>query len=101
MQRRHRRLAQRPIVVRRRHVGVPNDPGDDAVGPIYEFTAQLASLTPPPPELQQLLGAACGNPEAMSDFVSLTTGTVSPVDFFDPANIGRIVGAAVSAGVGS
>jgi flavin-dependent dehydrogenase len=67
---------------------------DATVGPIYEFTAQLASMAPPPPELQQLLGAAYGNTEAMTDFVSLTTGTVSPVDFFDPANIGRIMGAA-------
>jgi flavin-dependent dehydrogenase len=72
---------------------------DAAVGPIYEFTAQLASLAPPPPELQQLLGAAYGNPEAMADFVSLTTGTVSPVDFFDPATLGRIMEAA--AGVGA
>ncbi|HUP85803.1 MAG TPA: NAD(P)/FAD-dependent oxidoreductase [Acidimicrobiales bacterium] len=70
---------------------------DAAVGPIYEFTAQLASLAPPPAELQQLLGAAYGNTEAMADFVSLTTGTVSPVDFFDPGNIGRIMGAAVGA----
>jgi 2-polyprenyl-6-methoxyphenol hydroxylase-like FAD-dependent oxidoreductase len=69
---------------------------DAAVGPVYEFTAQLASLTPPPPELQQLLGAAAGDPEAMSDFVSLTTGTVSPVEFFDPANIGRIMAGAAA-----
>jgi flavin-dependent dehydrogenase len=74
---------------------------DAAVGPIYDFTAQLASLAPPPAELQQLLGAASGNAEAMADFISLTTGTVSPVDFFDPANIGRIMGAAVSAGAGA
>ncbi len=62
--------------------------------PIYEFTAQLATLEPPPPEMQQLLGAVYGNRDAMDDFVSVTAGTVSPVEFFDPANVGRIMGAA-------
>ena len=28
---------------------------------MYEFTCQLASLEPPPPEMQQLLGAIQGN----------------------------------------
>jgi 2-polyprenyl-6-methoxyphenol hydroxylase-like FAD-dependent oxidoreductase len=67
---------------------------DAAVGMIYEHTAQLASMAAPPPELQQLLGAVHGNTEAMADFVSLMAGTVSPMDFFDPANIGRIMAAA-------
>ena len=52
--------------------------------PIYEFTTQLATLEPPPPEMQQLLGAVHGNQEAMDDFVSVIAGTVSPVEFFDP-----------------
>jgi hypothetical protein len=47
--------------------------------------------------MQQLLGAAHGNQNAMDDFVSLTAGTVSPVEFFDPENIGRILGAAKAA----
>lgn len=29
--------------------------------PIYKFTTQLATLEPPPPEMQQLLGAVHGN----------------------------------------
>jgi 2-polyprenyl-6-methoxyphenol hydroxylase-like FAD-dependent oxidoreductase len=69
---------------------------DAAVLPIYEFTTQLATLEPPPAELQQLLGAVHGNQEAMDGFVSITTGTVSPVAFFDPENIGRIMGAAAA-----
>jgi 2-polyprenyl-6-methoxyphenol hydroxylase-like FAD-dependent oxidoreductase len=64
---------------------------DEQVLPIFEFTTQLATLEPPPPEMQQLLGAVHGNPSAMDDFVSLTAGTVSPVDFFDPSNIGPIM----------
>lgn len=70
---------------------------DSAVLPLYEFTTQLATLEAPPLEMQQLLGAAYGNQEAMDAFVSVTTGTVSPVEFFDPANIGRIMTAAGAA----
>jgi hypothetical protein len=29
------------------------------------------------------------------EFVSITAGTVSPLDFFDPQHIGEIMGAAV------
>ena len=67
---------------------------DTQVTPIFEFTTQLATLEPPPPEMQQLLGAVHGNPEAMDAFAGVTAGTVSPVEFFDPDNIGRIMGAA-------
>ena len=67
---------------------------DAQVLPVYEFTTQLATLEPPPPEMQQLLGAVCGNPDAMDAFVSITAGTVSPVDFFDPEHIGRVMSAA-------
>lgn len=63
--------------------------------PIYEFTAQIASLEPPPAEMQQLLGAVAGNPDAMDAFVSVVAGTLSPDAFFDPANIGQLMGAAV------
>ena len=67
---------------------------DARVLPIYEFTTQLARLEMPPPEMQQLLGAVHGNREAMDAFVSVTAGTVSPVEFFDPEHIGRIMASA-------
>jgi 2-polyprenyl-6-methoxyphenol hydroxylase-like FAD-dependent oxidoreductase len=67
---------------------------DNGAMPIYEFTSQLATLEPPPPEMQQLLGAVHGNSEAMDGFVSVVAGTVSPVEFFSPDNIGRITQAA-------
>ena len=70
---------------------------DTHVLPIYEFTTQLATLEPPPPEMQQLLGAMHGNQDAMDMFVSITAGTVSPIEFFDPENIGRLMSAAHSA----
>lgn len=64
---------------------------DAACLPIYEFTAQMASLEPPPPEMQQLLGAVHGNQAAMDDFVSVNAGTLSPEVFFSPDNIGAIM----------
>lgn len=75
---------------------------DDAMGgyqaerdtcslPMYEFTAQLATLEPPPPELQRLLGGIYGNQAAMDAFVSVTAGTLSPVEFFDPDNIAALM----------
>ena len=41
---------------------------DEHVLPMFEFTCQLATLEPPPPEMQQLLGAVYGNQEAMDGF---------------------------------
>ena len=66
---------------------------DAGVLPMYDFTTQLASLAPPPPEMQQLLGAVHGSTAAMDDFVSVVAGTLSPAEFFDPENIARIIGA--------
>jgi len=62
--------------------------------PMYEFTTQLATLEPPPPEMQQLIGAIHGNQEAMDDFVGVNVGTLSPAAFFDPANLGRLMSSA-------
>jgi flavin-dependent dehydrogenase len=64
--------------------------------PIYEFTTQLATLEGPPPEMQQLLGAMYGNADAMDAFVSVVAGSVSPVEFFAPDHIGRIMAAAAA-----
>jgi 2-polyprenyl-6-methoxyphenol hydroxylase-like FAD-dependent oxidoreductase len=53
--------------------------------PIYEFTTELATLAPPPPEIQQLLGSLYGDQTAMDDFASVIAGTLSPADFFSAA----------------
>ena len=66
---------------------------DAEVLPIYEFTTQLATLEAPPAEMQQLLGAVSGNRDAMDAFASVNAGTMSPVEFFDPEHIGRIMSA--------
>jgi 2-polyprenyl-6-methoxyphenol hydroxylase-like FAD-dependent oxidoreductase len=66
---------------------------DAHVLPMYEFTSQLATLEPPPPELQQLLGQIKGNQAAMDAFVSINAATVSPAEFFDPAFLGSLLAA--------
>lgn len=67
---------------------------DAHAAPIYEFTTQLATLEPPPPELQQLFAAMAGSQAAMDAFVSVVAGTVSPIEFFDPVHIDRLLHAA-------
>jgi 2-polyprenyl-6-methoxyphenol hydroxylase-like FAD-dependent oxidoreductase len=64
--------------------------------PMYEFTCQLATLQPPPPEMQQVLGALPGNQAAMDGFAQMNAGTISPPEFFAPENIGGIMAAAAS-----
>jgi flavin-dependent dehydrogenase len=59
--------------------------------PVYEFTTQMATLAPPPPELQQVLGAIAGHQDAMDDFVSLVSGAVTAPEFFAPDNIARFL----------
>jgi hypothetical protein len=61
--------------------------------PMYEFTAELASLEPPPPELQQILQAAHGNQDAMDGFARVNAGVTSPREFFSEENVQRIVAA--------
>lgn len=61
--------------------------------PMYEFTAELATLEPPPPELQQLLAAAHGNREAMNGFARMNAGVTSPAEFFSEENVRRILAA--------
>jgi 2-polyprenyl-6-methoxyphenol hydroxylase-like FAD-dependent oxidoreductase len=67
---------------------------DAHVLPMFEFTCQLATLEPPPPEMQALLGAVHGNQEAMDGFARVNAGVMSPAEFFSEANVGRIFAAA-------
>ncbi len=78
-----------------------NRPFDEAMGeyqrerdrhvlPMYEMTCQLATLEPPPPEMQQLFAAISGNQQAMDGFVQMNAGTISPARFFSAENIAAI-----------
>ncbi|MGZ8797425.1 MAG: NAD(P)/FAD-dependent oxidoreductase [Thermoanaerobaculia bacterium] len=67
---------------------------DEHALPMYEFTCQLATMEPPPPETQQLFGAISGNQKAMDGFVQMNAGTISPAQFFSPENVGAIMATA-------
>jgi flavin-dependent dehydrogenase len=69
---------------------------DERGGAMYDFTCQLATLEPPPPELLQLLQAVHGNQAAMDGFARLNAGTISPAEFFAPENTAVIFAAAAS-----
>jgi 2-polyprenyl-6-methoxyphenol hydroxylase-like FAD-dependent oxidoreductase len=63
---------------------------DTQVVPMYELTTQLATLQPPPPELQRLLGAIHGHQQAMDAFARVIAGVTSPAEFFSEEHIRRI-----------
>ena len=69
---------------------------DEAAMPLYGFTCDFAKLEPPPPEMEQLVGAMQGNQEAMDDFVSVMAATLPAPEFFAPENTGRIVAQAAA-----
>jgi flavin-dependent dehydrogenase len=62
---------------------------DAAALPIYGFTTELATLEPPPPQMQELFGAIRADQKAMDDFAGVLAGTVSPAQFFHPDSIER------------
>jgi 2-polyprenyl-6-methoxyphenol hydroxylase-like FAD-dependent oxidoreductase len=66
---------------------------DQHVLPMYEFTCQLATLEPPPPEMGQLFASIQGNQAAMTRFVQMNAGTISPAEFFSPQSVALMVGA--------
>lgn len=67
---------------------------NQAATPIFELNCQLASLTPPPPEMLQLFGALAGNQPDIDAFWGAIEGTVPIAEFFAPTNVERIVRAA-------
>jgi 2-polyprenyl-6-methoxyphenol hydroxylase-like FAD-dependent oxidoreductase len=62
--------------------------------PMYDFTCQLATLAPPPPEMRELFAAIHGNQDAMDAFARMNAGTVSPAEFFAPTSVGAIMATA-------
>ncbi|RZU54372.1 2-polyprenyl-6-methoxyphenol hydroxylase-like FAD-dependent oxidoreductase [Krasilnikovia cinnamomea] len=67
---------------------------DRHVLPMYELTAQLAALEPPPPPLAQLLAAMQGNQAAMDAFARVNAGVTPAPEFFAEDNVARIFAAA-------
>jgi len=67
---------------------------DEAVRPMYELTYQFASLQPPPPETQQLIGALRHDQAQTDRFLGTIAGSVPIPEFYAPENLGRIMAAA-------
>ena len=65
---------------------------NQAAFPLYEFTLQLATLAPPPPEMQQLFAALKGNQEQTNRFFGVLAQTVSVPEFFSAENMKQIFG---------
>jgi 2-polyprenyl-6-methoxyphenol hydroxylase-like FAD-dependent oxidoreductase len=55
---------------------------NEAVGPMYEFTSQLASFEPPSPQLRELFGALAGDQARTDRFFGVFAGTVPVQEFF-------------------
>ena len=67
---------------------------NERVRPMYEFTAELAALEPPPARTQAFFAALRGNQDATNAFLSAITGAIPLADFMSDENVGRIMGAA-------
>jgi flavin-dependent dehydrogenase len=62
--------------------------------PFYEFTAQLATLRFPPPELEPVLAAVQSNQESMNEFARVGGAVTSPAEFLSEQNVARLLAAA-------
>ena len=71
---------------------------DRRAKPMYDFTCQLATLEPPPPQMQQLFAALRGNQEATNQFYSALTGSRPLPAFMNPENLERIMASAGTQG---
>ena len=60
----------------------------------YEFTAHLATLQFPPPELEPVLAAVQSNQESMDEFAQVGGAVTSPADFLSEQNVARLLAAA-------
>ena len=87
--RRPGRRASRAAHLRGRRWATTSGPATTSAMPVYEFTDEFAQLQPPPPEMQQLIGAMHGNQEAMDGFVSVQAATLPAPEFFAPENVGQ------------
>lgn len=67
---------------------------DQASLPIYGLTNQMAALAAPPPEMLPVFDALKGNQAETNRYFGVFAQTVPVMDFFDPANLQRIVAGA-------
>ena len=62
-----------------------------AVMPMYNYTYDMACLTPPPPEYMALMAAVSRVPKEIPNLLGTFAGTVPIPEFFSPQNIQRII----------
>jgi 2-polyprenyl-6-methoxyphenol hydroxylase-like FAD-dependent oxidoreductase len=65
---------------------------NEAVMGMFAFTADMARLDPPSPEMQQIIGALPGNRVQTQRFLGVFAGTTAVADFFSPENVNELVG---------
>ncbi len=61
--------------------------------PLYEYNSELATLDPPPPEMQQLLTALRWNQVETNRFFGVLAGSVPVQEFYSPENVARLISA--------
>jgi 2-polyprenyl-6-methoxyphenol hydroxylase-like FAD-dependent oxidoreductase len=64
---------------------------NETVMAMYDFTYQMATLTPPTPEFRSFVAALSRNPKEIEQFLGTFGGTVSIPEFFSPENMQRII----------
>ena len=64
---------------------------NEVASPLYDLTYSMASFEEDHPEYEQLLQALGRNPAETTRFLSVVEGIVSAYEFFDPANMARII----------
>jgi 2-polyprenyl-6-methoxyphenol hydroxylase-like FAD-dependent oxidoreductase len=67
---------------------------DRLTKPMYDFSTQLASFAPTPPEAEALFAALAGRPAETTRFLGMMTGTVAMEKYFRPGNLIRVIGPA-------
>ena len=70
---------------------------DEEVLPMYDLTFRLAPLEPPPPEMQQLLGAVAGSQDGMDAWARMFAGVLPVPEFFAPDHVAGLYAAAAGA----
>jgi flavin-dependent dehydrogenase len=69
---------------------------DERTRPMFDFTLQFAGFDPPSDDDAALFAAIAADPSASADFASVMAGTMPVEEFFDPANLGRLLGASAA-----
>ncbi|MFI5893886.1 NAD(P)/FAD-dependent oxidoreductase [Actinoplanes sp. NPDC051513] len=64
---------------------------DTRAMPVYQMTLGIASLQPPDEQMIQLVSGIAGKQPAMDAFARLNSGVTSPVEFFAPENVGKLL----------